>query len=236
MSLSRKQSRLSLEAGHRPARNVVSRSGGIPRGKFPSRKNRRMVGYEQLLEADVLTLFEFSPAIAAFREQPRHIYFGDEGKIRRCTPDFEIVLSDGSDRSILVEIKPSAQLQKDEVRTKLIDIHAHLCREGELFVILTEGEIRMQPRLGNLKQLRAFLPPFQLGRDQIHRALRMLENPGTRTFGESASLVGADTIVTLLASGYAQFDLNESLTLDTLINFSKEIRRDWFFLNERCGF
>ena len=39
---------------HRRAREVISPSGGIVRGKFPSRKNGRMVHHEGLLELDAI--------------------------------------------------------------------------------------------------------------------------------------------------------------------------------------
>ena len=45
---------------YRRAREVISPSGGIMRSKFPSRKNKRMVHCEGLLELDAAYLFEVS--------------------------------------------------------------------------------------------------------------------------------------------------------------------------------
>jgi len=74
---------------HRRARNVITPSGGIVRGKFPSRKNGRMVHHEGLLELEAIYLFECSPCIIRYREQPVTIHYPDEAKLRRYTPDFE---------------------------------------------------------------------------------------------------------------------------------------------------
>ena len=43
---------------HRRARQVISPSGGIMRGKFPSRKNGRLVHHEGLLDEDFQQFFE----------------------------------------------------------------------------------------------------------------------------------------------------------------------------------
>lgn len=63
---------------HQRARKVISPSGGIVRGKFPSRKNGRMIHHEGLLELDAIYLFETSPEIARYREQPSNRLFKEE--------------------------------------------------------------------------------------------------------------------------------------------------------------
>lgn len=236
MSSSRTHPRLRLERTHRPARNVLSRSGGMPRGKFPSRKNGRMVAHEHLLEREALVLLEFSPAIAAVREQPRHIYFADGAETGRYTPDFEVLLANGSGRSVLIEVKPTAQLQKDEVRARLTGIHAHLLREGEEFVILTDTAIRQQPRLSNLKSLRKYLPPFPPDHHALRLAIRRMTVADSCTLGDVVSVLGWSMAVSLLTAGYAQIDLTKVCTSATQIQFSKEIRHDWFFLDQEHGF
>ena len=75
---------------HTRARTVVRPSGGIVRGKFPSRKNGRMVHYEGLLELDAIYLFETSLRIVRYREQPHTYLYPDGEKLRRYTPDFEL--------------------------------------------------------------------------------------------------------------------------------------------------
>jgi hypothetical protein len=68
---------------HQRARNIISPSGGIVRGKFPSRKNGRIIHHEGLLELDAIYLFEASPQIVRYREQPQKIYYPDAARLRR---------------------------------------------------------------------------------------------------------------------------------------------------------
>ncbi|WP_230369777.1 Tn7 transposase TnsA N-terminal domain-containing protein [Paludibacterium denitrificans] len=102
---------------HQRAREVVRPTGTIVRGKFPSRKNGRMVDHEGLLELDAIYLFECSPEIVRYREQPLTLTYPDGHRLRRYTPDFELVLRSGE--IILVEIKPTRSLVNDEVQHKL---------------------------------------------------------------------------------------------------------------------
>jgi len=99
---------------HQRSREVISPSGGIVRGKFPSRKNGRMVHHEGLLELEAIYLFETSPRIVRYREQPITINYPDGARLRRYTPDFELVLTTGE--IVLIEVKPIRSLQHDEVR------------------------------------------------------------------------------------------------------------------------
>ena len=98
---------------HRRSREVVRPTGGIVRGKFPSRKNGRMVHHEGLLELDAIYLFEASPQIVRYREQPVTIKYPDGARLRRYTPDFELVLTTGE--VVLIEVKPMRSLKDDEV-------------------------------------------------------------------------------------------------------------------------
>ena len=77
---------------HLRAREVVKPTGTIMRGNFPSRKNGRMVQHEGLLERDAIYLFEASYRIKQYREQPITIHYPDGARLRRYTPDFELVL------------------------------------------------------------------------------------------------------------------------------------------------
>jgi hypothetical protein len=131
------QGRSPLGDVHDRARTIVRPTGGIVRGKFPSRKNGRMVHHEGLLELDAIYLFEASPLIAGYREQPITIRYPDGNRLRRYTPDFELRLTTGE--IVLVEIKPLRRLRADEVRHTFDLIADHMARSGTSFVILTDG-------------------------------------------------------------------------------------------------
>ena len=57
------------------ARQPTRNFSGLFRGKFPSMKVNRMIHWESLLERDAIMLFEFSPGVASYREQPFSTYF-----------------------------------------------------------------------------------------------------------------------------------------------------------------
>jgi hypothetical protein len=75
-----------------PAREVVTPSGTIIRGRFPSVTAHRMVAFEQLLERDALYLFEFCPFIKDIHEQPFKLNYAFANKTRRYTPDYALTL------------------------------------------------------------------------------------------------------------------------------------------------
>ncbi len=133
------------------ARKVVTPSSGIVRGKFPSRKTGRMVYHEGLLELDAFYLLEATPEVVTYREQPITLHYPDGSKLRRYTPDLELILDSGE--RVYAEIKPAAIAAKPEMAHKLNCIHAYLASTGSRFCILTDEVIRLQPRLDNLRWL-----------------------------------------------------------------------------------
>lgn len=225
---------LPWAAGHEPVRKIVTRSGGIPRGLFPSRKNNRMVGYEHLLEADACVLFEMSPRIASYREQPVRISFPDGDRTRLYTPDYEIELTDG--RRFLIEIKPSRRLAEPAVRDKFDRVEEHMHRLGKLFLVLTDESIRKQPRLINLRRLRYDAPLSAVDYDAIRRILRTITCSEISTLGQLSSLLGSSAVVDLLMRGHATCPLDRPLSYDTPVNISLESKHEWFFIDEGTDF
>lgn len=136
---------------HSPARQVVTPSGSIVRGRFPSYKAGRMVAFEQLLERDALYLFEFSPQVLDIHGQPFKFFYADGARTRRYTPDFALTLLDHS--QLVIEVKPRKSLAKPEVQAKLAAISDAMERQGHRFMVLSDKVIRVEPRLPNLKLL-----------------------------------------------------------------------------------
>ena len=67
-----------------------------------------MVEYESLLERDAIYLFEHSPGVVSFQEQPEVIMYEYENKIRKYYPDFAVTLN--SEAVIHIEVKPQIKL------------------------------------------------------------------------------------------------------------------------------
>lgn len=132
-------------------RKVVTRTGRGMRCLVPSRKMGRMIQCESMLEADAVSLFEWSPDIVKFEEQPNFEYPNDGTKPFKYTPDFRLFLIDGTDA--YVEVKPERKLQGPTLRQRLSHIAEHFERSGRKFHILTDVAIRTKALRSNLRQL-----------------------------------------------------------------------------------
>jgi len=233
---------------HKRARNVITPSGGIVRGKLPSRKNGRMVHHEGLLELEAIYLFEASPNIVRYREQPITLHYPDGAKLRRYTPDFELVLATGE--IVLIEVKPVSSLQHAKVKHKLDCVAEHMCRSEKPFVILTDQVIRQEPRLSNLRWI-------------YHRARRIPPSPDAMTVAinkirhcfpmslEKATALLRTTCIdpfsrfvevsdidpcSLLLAGQLRCSLDQPISQETLIELNKEADNGWFCITQEHGF
>lgn len=221
---------------HRRARNVISPSGGIIRGKFPSRKNGRMIHHEGMLELDAIYLFETSPNIVRYREQPMTTHYPDGDRLRRYTPDFELLLVTGE--TVLIEVKPSRYLEKEEIRHKLNRIEEHMCRSSTPFVILTEKIIRQEPRLANLRWIyhaAARVPPTS---DALRIAMNRHREHFPASIKAAREFLSAHHIepFSLLLAGLLHCELETPITFETSINISTEADHGWFWIAKEHGF
>lgn len=221
---------------HLRAREIVRPTGGIIRGKFPSRKTGRMVHFEGLLERDAIYLFEASPLIESYGEQPATLHYPDGGRLRRYTPDFVLDLKNGD--QILVEIKPVRSLEQADVRHKLAQVREFLQQQGQAFLVLTDAEIRQQPRLDNLKwlyqQTPKTIPSFIKNRIAVDR----LAGQFPMSIQQARSLFagqGCDPF-SLLLEGWLHCDLSETVTYETSLYLSMENDHDWFCIAQPHGF
>lgn len=204
---------------HIPARRVVAPTGGIVRGHFPSRTARRMVAFEQLVELDFLFLCEFAPQIVNIREQPFKLKYAMQGKVRIYTPDYSLIIRDGS--ILVVEVKPVRSLAKPEIREKLLHVREAMIRQGHQFIVMSSETIRLQPYLDNIKRLHRFLR-YPLGPEQRRNLLRArsrhVANPVISMQCLTRELGGRDEVLWYLAHGEISCDLTQPLTEDTLMS------------------
>lgn len=132
-------------------RNPVIPSGRGFRAKFASRKNRRMVRCESLLEKNFLYLAEFARNVVSFDEQPTSISYRLNGKALRYTPDFVLRWRDGS--HWYVEVKPSGLLNLGRNLEKFDAVGEHFRRQGDFFFTISEREIYHPVRLPQVQSL-----------------------------------------------------------------------------------
>ena len=221
---------------HEPARNVVRRTGGIIRGKFPSRKTGRMVKYEGLLEWRAIYLFEASPAVVRYTDQPETTQYPDGNRLRRYTPDFEVCLRDGS--SMLIEVKPKKNADKPDIR-HMLDVAADFyARRGRTLHVLTDEYICVEPRLANLRWVYHRAPRIRPTDLKGALALRRMFDAFPMSIRDAAtylSPIGLDPY-TLLMAGALVCDLTSPVSLDTRLHINLENYHEWFRISDRLGF
>ena len=154
-----RQGYLRLDVSPKPsvvrAREPVTRSRGLVRGQFPSTKTGQMVAWESQLEEKACYLFEFCPAIAAFRDQPIKIEFPFGAKICTYTPDFELMFTNG--QICYIEIKPLEKLFHPEKNDRFRCIANAFAASAQPFLVLTEEDLPDKQRVRNLNILRSYL-------------------------------------------------------------------------------
>lgn len=218
------------------ARKIIAPTGGIIRGKFPSRKNGRMVHYEGLLERDAILLFEMSPNIVRYREQPSSIRYPDGSRLRKYTPDFELCLITGE--VVLIEIKPAKNLLKEDVNHSLSCIHLFFQRNDQAFQVITDESIRQEPRLANLRWIHKRLPrvPVSKAAGILALAHSVAELPcSIQMLNQLLRIRNVDSY-SLLAMGIAQCDLDTCIQATTEINLTKESDDAWFRISKKYDF
>lgn len=221
---------------HQRSRIIVRPTGGIVRGKFPSRKNGRMIHHEGLLELDAIYLFEASPQIVRYREQPVTIKYPDGARLRRYTPDFELVLNTGE--VVLIEVKPMRSLKDEEVRHKLDCVAAHLKRSAQTFVILTEEIIRQEPRLLNLRRIYHQVPRVFPSAEAGSIAGRRLRHRFPLSISAAITLFGECGVdpYSLLLAGHLRCELGQEISLETQLTLATEADHGWFWISHEYGF
>lgn len=221
---------------HSRARTIVRHTGGIVRGKFPSRKNGRMVHHEGLLELDAIYLFEASPRVIRYREQPKTIQYPDGANLRRYTPDFELILDSGE--AVLIEVKPVRSLEDEAVRLKLEKVGTYLERSGQRFAILTGDILRQEPRQSNLRWLYHQAARVAPSTDLATMTVERYRSQFPLSLGTSATLFKAHGVdpYSLLLAGMLRCSLAHPLTQETQLTLASEADDGWFRIAQEHGF
>ncbi len=132
------------------SRKVVRRTTHRVVGRFPSLKSSRVVHWESQLERDMIRLLEFDPAVLSYREQPEPLRYFESGERRKYTPDFIAQMTSGV---TVFEVKPYEQSITSPLKERLVAFREHYAAQGIDFLVMTEREIRKEPRLSNIIRL-----------------------------------------------------------------------------------
>jgi len=209
-------SNLATQASQTRAREPVGRSFGSVRGKFPSKKNGRMIHWESQLERDAIYLFEFSPGVANYQEQPFKTHYTLDGRTRRYTPDFLVTLL--TNERIVIEVKPAERLHDPSEQRRFGRIAGHLQQSEHPFQILTEQQIRQPQLLENLQLLHRYrgkrLTPLE--RRAYREKLSVL--PEITFVSVELSLNDSTVIWNLIDEGILTCDMRVPLNAKTIFN------------------
>lgn len=196
-------------------RKVVTRSGRGFRGKTPSRKCGRVVQWESLLERDAVMLFEFHPDVVSYQEQPSiETYYDDEDLPRRYIPDFSVTFRNGT--VIHVEVKPLARLASKKTARKYELVARHYARMGKIFRLLTEAELRREPRYSVLRQLRE-ASKNPLTPTQTASCLRQLGEADRLTLGDAAQRIGKPQVLRMIGIDQLRVDFDKALADEAFV-------------------
>lgn len=203
------------------AREPITRSRGMVRGQFPSFKMNRMVARESQLERRACYLFEFSKGVKSFREQPITFKIPFFDKVRRYTPDFELILSTGE--IVYVEIKPENKLQDLDVLSFYNNISVQLNRESYQFIVITDKELINPIRERNLIILRAYQQQL-LSNYEIEQTISWFKQRAKPIYLKELMTFLSSThrAYTFIVQGLISIDLDKPFSEDTIIDYLKE--------------
>lgn len=179
-----------------------------------------MIEWESLLERDAILLLEFSPGVVRYREQPVRIDFYMDGEPRRYIPDFEAELA--NDVITHIEVKPASKLAKPGIAHRYWAIAQHYGKGDTGFQILTEKELRAEPRLSNLRLLAYHQPKVEDEPTLVDSQQKLALLPARTVAGAAAVLGGLNKVYQLLAANLLTCNLDESITPATCIHIRKK--------------
>lgn len=195
-------------------------------GKFFSVKTGRVAWYESLLERDYMYLLDFDPAVTFWHEQPLQIRFCHGGKTHRYTPDLDVRRNS---KKQIVEVKPEHKVKSGKWDF-LFRTASSICEpEGYEFIVVTDEQIREQPKLENVKKLWKYARTPVGSHEQVLCAGYFQQRQGAEiALGDlerffKAERVPVQALYALLFWGALDFDLMQPLDSCSLISLSFSI-------------
>lgn len=154
------QARLAPLMTKRTVRRVITRSGALCRGRFPSIKVPHGARYESLLERDAWRIFEVAPSVRLVRTHPYVLALPGASALH-YTPDACI---EGQDTAALVETKARFFMRLPEHKQRLKEVIHRLKRHGLTLIVMDESDIRpdgLQQELEELLRLRPLVGRYR---------------------------------------------------------------------------
>lgn len=196
-----------------PARKINNRNGlSKIVGLFSSYKMSIQIPWESQLERDFCYLLEFDKKIKNFFSQPKTFFFNYDGNEIKYTPDFYIEYFDGFHEYI--EIKFSESLIKPKIANKLKLLTKYFKMNDINFRIVCEDEVRLQPRLNNIK----FLSKYS----KLKFEKKFNSSFETPLF-HLKKIIDSEYIYAAMYGNFINFDINQELNDSIILTLELDI-------------
>lgn len=203
-----------------PARRVKAGWQQRPTYKLSSPKVQGIGEAESGLEADAYRIFDFDPSVMSYRTQPFVVNYRTDGRIVPSYPDAEIKRSDGTFE--IVQIKTQTSYRKYLIENHRFRLERDLFEGlGWSYRVLTEVEIRAEPRYSNIKLLRHYrnrvLPNATV--DIVQAMVKRGAGATIRSIIKNAKPSGLHEvdIYGMIARNQIRIDLSEPIGPDTRV-------------------
>jgi hypothetical protein len=206
---------------HHSGRNILSRRRTTVRTVSLNAKAKHRAGYESKLQYQWSLWFDWDDSVIVYQEEIAPIEIPTAYGMISYSADFGIERDDGT--SQLVEIKPQEQLRQPQVIDRLRIIKSGLAKQGIPLCILSESELPAN-RFGIsiLRRLKHIRNDCTVDPNELHQHM-----PAERTtYGELSKSQSDITILRLMAHKLLCFDINNRLTIDTVLTPAKEVTHD----------
>lgn len=197
--------------------NIITPSGAGHRCVFPSAKNQRAVSCQSLLELDACRFLEFCPDVLSYEEQVE-VEIQVNGKPRTVRPDFHCKTYEQS--LVVVEVKPSAKLEKPQIKERLARVREHLAQLDIPYRVLTEVDLQRQPLQKNLVRLMGFRSFRPIPVPEFVR--RQLPSSGEPLSEVVERLQDYQLAMRLLANQHLHTDLGTPITMNSIVSTNSE--------------
>jgi hypothetical protein len=201
-----------------------------------TRLNGKLVSGESLLEIDALTVRDFDGGFHDVIAQPFKTTLSVGSKTRRWIPDFLFLNNSRADE--VAEVKMLTWLyhkdpEKAALAKRRLDAMEAACTKlGFSFTLLTEDEIRVEPRLYNAKMVQRHCGPLVPQSSIVIALSALAAAPDTITIREFSNMIaplhpihGLGLAVKLERLGHVRIDRREKYSFSSTMTKTIAIER-----------
>jgi len=210
------------KGGHMSVRKISNTGTRKVILKFASYKNKRTVWCESQLEGDYPYWLEFDRDVDGYEREPFRIYYFRDGKEHYYTPDFQVRRKN---KTQIVEVKYEEEAETEECQ-RLFTIASDACdRMGYEFLVVTEKDIRIKPKLNNLKILYRYAR-VNFDSEMLYHVKDYFSVRDRLVLREAESHLAVYSItrpvlLSMVFHGFLYIDLMQPITKDSVLEIAK---------------